>query len=312
MDGIGARTCAIALALVMLAGCARDPGSAIGIPGGGAAVATIDGEPVPGELLLEAARAYRLDLSAPQGRDEVLRRLTDLVVLAKVAQREDFARDPQFAARVALARLQGVADATVHALESRANIDAGAIRATYERQVSGSGDVAWDFTQLLFTDEDAALLAEGDVLAGKPFREVFDAHRARASQARSFRDVNATQVPAEIAAALRALQPGEATRLPVRTRFGWHVVHLDAVHPFTPPPLEAVEDGIRRSLARRFAETRLAELRDNARVTLDEKAFAALARASPGVAPAADGGHVDLPDDSIERAAAGDARTDPR
>jgi peptidyl-prolyl cis-trans isomerase C len=299
MDRMKSRiaVCAFVAAVSMPAlftGCAREAGdTTIGLPGGGVEVATIDGEPIPASLLLATANAYRLDVSQPEGRDEAMRRLTDFVVLAHVAEREDFAEDPRFAAQVALARLQGIAEASMHALQERANIDAGAIQATYDRQVKASGSLAWDFTQLLFDDEDAALRAEGDIMAGKPFSEVFDAHRAQASQARTFNAVNPAQVPAELAEALRALKPGETTRLPVHTRYGWHVVHLDATRPFTPPPLAAVEDGIRRSLARGFAETRLAELRENARVTrnaaaLDSVTQPATAASPPSAADTAD------------------------
>lgn len=272
---------ALALAVALVAGCGRDAGhAAINLPDAGGAVATIDGEAIPESLFLATARAYRLDISKPEGRDEAIRRLTDFIVLAHVAAREDFAKNAQFAAQAELGRLQGIAGAALQALEARANIDAGAIKATYDSQVRSSGTLAYDFTQLLFADEDAALRAEGDIIAGKPFAEVFDAHRKEARQARSFDGVNPAQLPAALARTIVALEPGEATRLPVHTNFGWHVLHLDATRPFTPPALETVEDGIRRSLAKSFAETRLTKLRENARVTRNASALDAAANAA--------------------------------
>jgi peptidyl-prolyl cis-trans isomerase C len=266
------------LLLAAAHGCGGNAGSGVAdLPDGGATVASIDGESIPASLLLATAKAYRLDLAKLEDREEALRRLTDFVVLAHVAEREDFAKDPQFAASARLGQLQAIAAAAMHVLERRANIDEAAVRATYERQAGKDAKVAWDFTQLLFDDEDLALRAEGDLIAGKSFADVFDAYRQRARQARTFTGVNANRLPAALAQALGELDPGEATRLPVQTPFGWHVVHLDATRPFVAPPLADVEDGIRRSLARSFAETRLTSLREKAKVTRDATALSAAA-----------------------------------
>ncbi len=281
----------------VLGGCGGtgSSGKTIDLPGTDNPVATIDGEKIPPALYLATARAFRLDVSTPEGRTQTLQRLTDMVVLAHLAQREDFARDPEFAVSAELGRLQATAGAAMQVLERRANIDDAAIKATYDKQAATSGGVEYDFTQLVFADEDKALKAEGEIIDGKPFAEVFDAWRKDALQARSFNGAHANQLPEDIAAALTKLKPGTATHLPVHTRYGWHVLHLDATRPFTPPPLDTVKDGIRRSLAASFAESRLTKLREDAPVKLDQAALdAALAAhksgdaAKPSGTPAGD------------------------
>lgn len=275
---------AVVLLVAAVGGCkGNGSGQTIDLPAGSESVATIDGEHIPSALYLATARAYRLDPSTKDGREQTLRRLTDFVVLAHMAKREDFASDSGFAARVELGRLQGTAGATMQALEQRANIDETAIKATYDKQAATSGGIEYDFTQLLFANEDAALKAEGDIVAGKPFAEVFDNYRKEALQARSFHAAHANQLPEDLAKAISKLKPGDATQLPVHTSYGWHVVHLDATRPFQPPPLDSVKNGIRSSLASSFAETRLAKLRENARVELNTAALdaAGAAKVSP-------------------------------
>ncbi len=277
------RSIAVLLSIV-LAGCggSGSRGRTIDLPGTDKPVATIDGEKIPSALYLATARAFRLDVSTSDGRDQTLQRLTDMVVLAHLAKREDFSRDPEFAVSAELGRLQATAGAAMQALERRANIDDAAIKATYDKQAATSGGVEYDFTQLLFADEDKALKAEGEIIDGKPFAEVFDTYRKDALQARSFNGTHANQLPEEIAATLARLKPGTATNLPVHTRYGWHVLHLDATRPFTPPPLDTVKGGIRRSLAASFAESRLGKLRENAPVKLDQAALDAAVASRTG------------------------------
>lgn len=71
----------------------------------------------------------------------------------------------------------------------------------------------------------------------------------------------------EFEAALKRLREGEVTAEPVRTRFGYHVIRLDAVAPGRPLPLEAVRDQLAEALekaawiraARAFADRLIAD-----------------------------------------------------
>ena len=66
--------------------------------------------------------------------------------------------------------------------------------------------------------------------------------------------------------ALASLKDGESTKLPVKTEFGYHVVHLDIVNPYTPPPFEQVKEGIRRATQVKIAQERMKKLRESAKI----------------------------------------------
>lgn len=55
----------------------------------------------------------------------------------------------------------------------------------------------------------------------------------------------------EFETVLRALQPGEITEAPVQTRFGWHIIRLDALAPGRPLPFEAVAPRIAEALEKK-------------------------------------------------------------
>jgi peptidyl-prolyl cis-trans isomerase C len=83
-------------------------------------------------------------------------------------------------------------------------------------------------------------------------------------------------VPQDLGKVIASMQNGETTKVPVKTQFGWHVVHLDIVNPYSPPAFEEVKEGIRRNLQMKINRERLDKLRETAKVEYP-----------PGVAPPA-------------------------
>ena len=256
------------LVLAAVAGCSSNgtDNRVIQMPVTGAVAETVNGTQVPTSLLDAIAETHRLDPAQPKQRDQALALATDFVLLAQAARRENFGADPKYLARVEAARLQGVADATFAQFQQRTPINDSMLKAEYDNQTARAGKVAYDFSQLLFDDEDDALKAEDDIVSGMPFDKVFDAWRAKAKQARRFTRVLPDQLPPELAKALADLRNGESTKVPVKTQFGWHVVHLDIANPYTPPPFDQVKDGIRRSLQIKIGRERLDKLHEQAKI----------------------------------------------
>ena len=127
---------------------------------------------------------------------------------------------------------------------------------------------------MLFDNENDALKAENDLIAGKSFTSVYDAWRGKCKQAKVFTRVRKDQVPEELLNALTSLKNGEATKVPVKTVFGWHVIRLDIVNPFSPPPFEQLRDTIRQGMLRKVGQERMHQLKEQAKIEYP-----------PGVAP---------------------------
>jgi len=255
-------------------------------------VETVNGTAVPQSLLEAVARQHNWRLDQPQQRDQALKILTDWVLIGQAAQRENFAADAQFQADVEAARLKAVAESSLAEFQKRTPISEAMLKAEYEGQIARTGKVAFDFTQLLFTSEAEANKAEEDVLAGKPFQQVFDAWRSKAKQARSFTRVRIDQVPEAIGKTLAGMQNGETTKVPVKTDFGWHIVHLDIANPYSPPEFDQIKDGIRRNMQIKIGKERLDKLKEQAKieypsgVTPPAKEDVAKPGAVPAVVPA--------------------------
>lgn len=268
----GGRLAIAVLALAVLAGCghkAADDG-VIQLADPGPIVETVNGQPVPQSLLDALARVRNWDLSKPEFRERALKELTGLVLVADAARAEKFENDRDFAATVELSRLQGVSAAAYNEFQKRAQIDESVLRAEYDKQTAKTGGTEYDFANIVFATEPEAIKATGEVLGGKSFDQVLEAHKADARQARSFSHIRTAQMPEPLAQALQAMKPGETTKVPVQTKFGWHVVHLNGTTPYAPPPFEQVKDNLRRSLLKRTGEERVNKLREEAKITLTD------------------------------------------
>lgn len=114
-------------------------------------------------------------------------------------------------------------------------------------------------SHILFADEDEdrayerALAAVAALNGGADFAALARAHSAcpTASEGGALGQLQRGDLSRELEQALLALQPGQVGPEPVRTRFGWHVVRLDAHAPSHRLPFEAVEARIRSALRER-------------------------------------------------------------
>ena len=273
------------LCAIALAGCGHEESAdnrLIRLPANGQIVETVNGTPVPQSLLEAVARQHNWKLDQPAQRGQALRVLTDLILINQEAQRQNVFSDPHFQADAELMRLKSVADNAVGEFEKHTAVSDAVLKAEYDAQTARTGKSAYDFTQLLFATEDEALKAEGDVLAGKPFQQVYETWRAKAKQARAFTRVRLDQVPEDLAKVIAGMQNGETTKVPVKTQFGWHVLHLDIVNPYSPPEFDQVKEGIRRNMQMTINRDRLEKLRQEAKIE-----YPAGVTPPPAAAPAA-------------------------
>jgi len=231
-------------------------------------------------LLDLLAKERNLDLAQPEQRARAVLELTDYILLEQAAKAGDYAKDPNFSAEVEINRLRGIANATMGKFRDSAQVDDSVLMTEYQQQIAKAGTSEYDFSQLLFDKEDDAIKAAGEALS-KPFNEVYDAWSKRAKQARAFQRVRPGQLPEALGKALQALKSGQTSVVPVKTEFGWHVIHVGAISPFVPPKFEDLKESIRETLLTQLSQQRLQKLRSEASVSTPESAVKAADAAKP-------------------------------
>lgn len=272
---------ALVIATFALAGCGKQPGTTSASSAGtiqldnpGPPAETINGEEVPARLVDAIIHQRSWDPSRQDLRERALKEITNIVLTAQAAKKENFLSDPDFAAQVELGRLQALSNATAAAIRERAPFDEAAARTDYEKRVVTGGKPDYDFTQIVMRTEPEAkkVMAE---LKSKPFDKVVEAHQKDALQTRSLKHVRGVQLPDPMAKALDALKPGEVVKEPLQTPLGFVILRLDGVTPYTPPPFEQVKENMKRQAQKKAGEEQLAKLRADAKIV-----------PAPGTAPA--------------------------
>lgn len=244
---------------------------------------TVNGTPVPQELVdaFVRVKAPKADMSNPEQRAEILRVLADYVLLAEQAQKDKMQIDPTFATNVEVARLSALANEAMIRLQQQTPVSDAQLKAEYDANAARTGKSDYDFGNLLFANEDDALKAAGELVAGKAFAQVYDEWKGKAAQAKVFSHIRQDQLPEPLAQAIAQMKAGDFSRAPVKTQFGWHVFHLDAVNAYTPPEFDKVKDDIRRNLQKKIGEERLAKLKQQAKIEYPAGSSPVPAKAAP-------------------------------
>ena len=275
----------VLFALLAISGCGEKPAGS-NLSADLPLAETVNGQGVPQVLLDVLARERKLDLAVPEQRARAVLELTDYILLDQATRTESYMKDPMFAAAVEINRLQGQANAAMGKFRESAQVDDSVLKTEYQQQIAKAGKSEYDFSQLLFDNEDDALKAAGEALS-KPFNEVFDAWSKRAKQARAFQRVRPAELPEALGKELSSLKSGETGKIPVHTDYGWHVIHVGAISPFVPPTFDQLKDSIRETVLSQISQKRLEKLRSDASITTPEPATpAATSESKPTEKPA--------------------------
>ena len=272
--------------VVLLAACSSDKAplvTSLQFNAGDPAIRVND-QPVSAALLSNVAQGRGLDLAKPEQRQRAIKELSDYLILARAAEKSGVAVDPDALATIEAARLQGLANATLAHYGKTHPVTDEMLKAEYDQQLQKAGAHSYDFTQILFENEGDAMKASAEVLGGKAFQAVFDEWAPKTRQSKAYKAVRLTQLPApELAEALKSLKPGEATKVPIKTGFGWHLLQLQAVNDVTPPPFEQVKSELRRVMLKRQGDAWMEKMRSESLI-LDLQT----PTGQPGAAPAAE------------------------
>jgi len=254
-------------------------------------VAIVDGTEVRRSEVEAVARSlpeqYR-QVPLPQIYGMLLDRVIDFRLLANAAEEQDLAEDPDVQSALAQARAVVLRDAYV-----RQKIEEGMtedkLRARYDelKDAEGFAQEEVHARHILVGSEAEAQEVIGELAGGADFaalageRSVDPSARSNGGDLGFFRR---EQMVPEFAEAAFALAPGEHTKKPVQSQFGWHVIEvLD--RRMGEPSFAETEPRLRQEMAREIVIALVADLRDDAeieRFNLDGSPMRIAPEAGPG------------------------------
>lgn len=269
---------------------AQDAGQDTAQNGEDPVVAVVNGEELRQSDVLRSAQDLPPQMQAQIGAlfPALIERLVDLTLLTQAARDAGVADDERVKALVAAAEADAVRRVY---LEDR--IDAALsdenLQAAYQARLADTpaGEEIKARHILLESKEDAEAVIE-ELNAGADFQELAT-ERSTGPSAPQGGDLgwfSQEQMVEPFSKAAFQLRPGDYTKAPVETQFGWHVIKVEDRREKPAPSFEEVEAELREKVARDVIDSQVKALREDAAIEI-KNAPAAAPGAAPGVAPEA-------------------------
>ena len=239
------RLAVVALMLVALAACQPKTGGTAANDNS-PAVATVNGTAITRNFYdfyikgITGGKAPA-DLTADQ-RALALDNLIRAQVVAERATRDGLDRSGDTAYMLELARLNVLQQAVEERYLKDRQPTEQELRAEYETQLAAMPKTEYHARHILVATEAFAQkiierLDKGEKFDALAKAESMDSSKNNGGDLGWF--TPGRMVP-EFAGAVMALKPGEYTRKPVQTQYGWHVIQLLETREVTPPPFDQV------------------------------------------------------------------------
>jgi peptidyl-prolyl cis-trans isomerase C len=209
-------------------------------------VASVNGTPIGADLYEFYAKQIdggrpSTELTAQQ-RDQALDNLVRGEVVAQQAAKDGLDKNTTTASQLELARLNVLQSAVSEQYLKDKKPTEQELRAEYETQVAALPKLEYHAKHILVATEPFAQKVVADLEKGAKFedvakRESMDPSKENGGDLGWF---TPDRMDKSFADAVLGLKPGEYTRKPVQTQFGWHVIQLIETREVAAPPFDNV------------------------------------------------------------------------
>src|ERR1700732_3584945 len=205
-------------------------------------------------------------------KENVLRFLIDMKIVAKAAEAKKIEEREDFKARLAFTRNRLLMD-NLLAVEDKAATTEDAMKKVYEepaKQIEGEQEV--HARHILVESEDEAKAIETELKKGADFAELAKkkSKDPGASYGGDLGFFTKDQMVPEFSAVAFALEPGKISD-PVKSQFGWHVIKVEEKRKRKAPDFDQVRSQIETYVARKAQADYVGKLREAAKVERMDK-----------------------------------------
>ncbi len=211
--------------------------------------------------------------------DQIVEHLINSRLIVAAAREKDLHQDPEVKERLRQIENQLLQQAYL-AKEIESQITEEALKKRYEEMVKTQpAREEVHARHILLPSEEAAKETIAAIEGGKDFAEVAK-EKSTGPSAETGGDLGyftKDEMVPEFAEAAFAMQPGEVTKEPVKTQFGWHVIKVEDKRTAPPPNFDEVEAELREQMGDELVAKVVEDLRAKAdvKVTKPEPAAAA-------------------------------------
>ncbi|MEO8143613.1 MAG: peptidylprolyl isomerase [Betaproteobacteria bacterium] len=234
-------------------------------------LATVNGVQIPRNRLELVVRQQtaRGAQDGDQLRTQVREALINNELLLQEANRTGIAKKPEVQQQIDLTRQEVIANALV-AEHVRLNpVSDAEVQKEYDRARAQTGDKEYKARHILVATEDDAKSVLADLKKGTKFDEIAQKRSMDEGTRGKGGDLD-WNVPGNFdkafSDAMVKLEKGKMTEVPVRSRFGFHIIQLDDVRAVSFPPLAQVKPQIQQRLVEQRVQNLVRDLRAKAKI----------------------------------------------
>ena len=234
-------------------------------------VATVNGTVIPRQRLeLVVRQQVARGAADSEGlRNQVREALINNELLVQEANRNGLAKKAEVQQQIDLTRQEVIANAMVGEYLRGHPVSDADIQKEYERAKSQTGEKEYRARHVLVASEDDAKSVIAEVKKGGKFEDIAQKRSIDEGTRPKGGDLD-WNVPGNFdkafSDAMVKLEKGKMTEVPVRSRFGYHVILLDDVRAVSFPKLDQVKPQISQSIVGQRVDAYLRELRTKAKV----------------------------------------------
>ena len=200
-------------------------------------------------------------------RAQLLDQFISMQLAAEAAEKQGVAKEPKVADQLALARMNVVADAGLKKYLDAHPITEEELKPEYDAQVAAMPR-EYHARHILVEDKAAADAITKELQGGADFAKLAE-KRSKDSSNKSGGDLGWFTLDTMVkpfADAVSQLEPGQLTKEPVQSQFGWHVTKLEESRASTPPAFDEVKERVRMLVQRKRLQSYIDELRKEAKI----------------------------------------------
>lgn len=238
-----------------------------------AVVATVNGQKIRQSDVAQLYNAlpgqYR-QLPIEFLQDQLVERLVDQKLVTAKAKSDGTEKDAKYKERLAQAKDQILEDVWLTS-EIDKRLSPERLKTSYDEMVKGFKPSAeYKASHILVKTEEEGRQVIADLARGADFATLAkekSLDQGSAADGGNLGDYFAPDkmVP-EFATAVTALKPGEVSKTPVKSQYGWHVIKVVDTRQSSPPKLADTEPQIRESERDKVVQEILDELRGKAKI----------------------------------------------
>ena len=229
-------------------------------------LAIVNGKPVP-KSRVDALAQQMAKAGRPVTPDQ-MNQLKDEVVAREIFMQEARKRGldttNEFKDQMELARQAILIRELFADFQKKNPVSDADAKAEYDKFVAAHGGKEYRARHILVENEDEAKAIIASLKKGAKFEEIAKKSSKDPGSGANGGDLdwaNADSYVPEFSAAMKKLEKGQMTEVPVKTQFGWHVIRLEDVREAQLPPF----DQVKPQIVQQMQQQKLAKFQDDLR-----------------------------------------------